>query len=280
MPEGDTIFRAARTLHRALAGHVVTRFDSVFPALTRVADDRPIVGRRVESVTSRGKHLLVAFSGDLTLHTHMRMNGSWHIYRPGERWQRPLSEMRVVVGTADFVAVGFNVPIAALLTLEQLARHRELRALGPDLLAGRGVPEADADAAGEIVRRMRGHDREPIADVLLNQRVVAGIGNVLKSEILFITGIHPFRTVASLSDEQLRRLIATSRELLQANVLTRAQMLSPSTGRRTTRSLDPSAKLWVYSRGGKPCRRCGARIDSRKTGLDARLTYWCPACQK
>src|SRR5215212_1158470 len=146
MPEGDTIFRAARTLHRALAGKVVTRFDSVFPALTRVADDRPIVGRLIASVTARGKHLLMAFSGDLTLHTHMRMNGSWHIYRPGEKWQRPLRDMRLVVGTADFVAVGFNVPVAALLTFEQLARQPELRALGPDLLGAAGVPAAIADA--------------------------------------------------------------------------------------------------------------------------------------
>src|SRR5258705_9615306 len=147
MPEGDTIFRAARTLHRALAGKVVTRFESVYPAVTRVADDRPIVGRRIEAVVARGKHLLIAFSDDLTLHTHMRMNGSWHIYRAGERWQRPARDMRVVVGTADFVAVGFNVPIAALLTPQELARHRELRALGPDLLSGASAAPGTAAAA-------------------------------------------------------------------------------------------------------------------------------------
>jgi endonuclease-8 len=297
MPEGDTIFRTARTLHRALAGKVVARFDSVFPALTRIADDRPIVGRRIESVTARGKHVLIAFSGDLTLHTHMRMNGSWHIYRAGEKWQRPLRDMRIVVGTEDFVAVGFNVPIAALLTGRELARHEQLRSLGPDLLApGSAAPDIAPSTASpntaapntaapntaapvEIVRRMRMHDRDAIADVVLNQRVLAGIGNVLKSEILFVAAIHPFRAVASLSDDELIRVIATARELLQANVMSRAQTLSPSIGRRTTRSLDPNAKLWVYSRGGRPCRRCGARIESRKTGLDARLTYWCPRCQ-
>jgi endonuclease VIII len=277
MPEGDTIFRAARTLHRALAGKVVTRFDSVFPALMRIADDHPIVGRRIESVTSRGKHLLIAFSGDLTLHTHMRMNGSWHIYRAGEKWQRPLRDMRIVVGTEDFVAVGFNVPIAALLTGRELARHEQLRSLGPDLLDDASAESADA--ASEIVRRMRLHDRDAIADVLLNQRVIAGIGNVLKSEVLFVSAVHPFSAVASLSDDELVRVIETARDLLQANVMSRAQTLSPSIGRRTTRSLDPNAKLWVYSRGGKPCRRCGTRIESRKTGLDARLTYWCPRCQ-
>lgn len=287
MPEGDTIFRAARTLHRALAGKVVTRFDSVFPALTRIADDHPIVGRRIESVTSRGKHLLIAFSGDLTLHTHMRMNGSWHIYRAGEKWQRPLRDMRIVVGTEDFVAVGFNVPIAALLTGPELARHEQLRSLGPDLLApGNAAPDIapgtappNTAAPVEIMGRMRMHDRDAIADVLLNQRVIAGIGNVLKSEILFVSAVHPFRAVASLSDDELVRVIETARDLLQANVMSRAQTLSPSIGRRTTRSLDPNAKLWVYSRGGKLCRRCGTRIESRKTGLDARLTYWCPRCQ-
>jgi endonuclease-8 len=275
MPEGDTIFRAARTLHRALAGEVVTRFESVYPALTRVAADQPIIGRRIDAVTSRGKHLLMAFSGDLTLHTHMRMNGSWHIYRVGERWQRPARDMRIVVGTDDFVAVGFNVPIAALLTPRQLARHDELRALGPDLLAGARVP----DAAGEILRRMRAHDREVIADVLLNQRILAGIGNVLKSEILFVAGVNPFRAIGSLSDDDLTRVIDTSHGLLRANVMGHAQTLSPAIGRRTTRSLDPNATLWVYGRSGKPCRRCGARIEARKTGLDARLTYWCPRCQ-
>src|SRR5499426_3166629 len=112
MPEGDTIFRAAHTLHRALAGKIVTRFESVFPALTRVADDHPIVGRTVESVRSRGKHMLMAFSGGLTLRTHMRMNGSWHIYRPGERWQRPRHEMRIMIETDVMHAIAFNVPVA------------------------------------------------------------------------------------------------------------------------------------------------------------------------
>src|SRR5438876_11770639 len=134
MPEGDTIFRVAQTLHRALAGHLVTRFESVLPALNRVDHDHPISGRTIESVASRGKHLLMAFSGDLVLHTHMRMNGSWHLYRPGERWRRPARDMRVLVAAADIVAVGFNVPVAELLTARDLQRHRQLAALGPDLL--------------------------------------------------------------------------------------------------------------------------------------------------
>src|SRR6185295_9025186 len=128
MPEGDSIFRAARTLHRALAGSRVTRFESALPALNRIDDDRPLAGRTIESVSARGKHLLMTFSGDLVLRTHMRMNGSWHIYRPGERWRRPARDMRVLVETARFVVVGFNVPVAELLTGRELSRHRELEA--------------------------------------------------------------------------------------------------------------------------------------------------------
>jgi len=278
MPEGDTIFRAARTLHRALAGKVVTRFESVFPALTRIAEDHPIVGRTIESVAARGKHLLMTFSGDLVLHTHMRMNGSWHIYPAGARWQRPARDMRVVVGTADAVAVGFNVPIVELLTPHQLTRHRELQRLGPDLLSDVGPGDGTFDR-DEVKRRMRAREGDAIGDVLLNQRVMAGIGNVLKSEILFIAGIDPFTPVSRLTDNDVERALDVAREQLAANVKERSQLLHPSIGRRTTRSMDPNARLWVYSRGGKPCRRCGATIQSRKTGLDARLTYWCRMCQ-
>ena len=272
MPEGDTIFRAAQTLHRALAGSRVTRFESVFPALTRVDADRPLAGRTVESVSARGKHLLMRFSGDLILRTHMRMSGSWHIYRPGERWQRPARDMRILIATGDFVAVGFNVPVAELLTARDLSRHKELQALGPDLLA-------DVFDGADVLQRMRAHPRDAIADALLNQRIVAGIGNVFKSEILHVTGADPFQQVSALPDEALVRIIAEARVQLRANVLNRPQTLSTAVGRRTTRSLDPREKLWVYGRGGKPCRTCGTPIRAKKTGLDARLTYWCPKCQ-
>src|SRR4051812_1600764 len=129
MPEGDTIFRAAATLHRVFAGKVVTRFESAFPALTRVDEDHPIAGRTVAGVSSRGKHLLVAFSGDLVLRTHMRMNGSWHVYPTGVRWRRPARDMRVLFATAEAVAVGFNIPIAEFLTARGLERSDALRTL-------------------------------------------------------------------------------------------------------------------------------------------------------
>jgi endonuclease-8 len=126
---------------------------------------------------------------------------------------------------------------------------------------------------------MRARGLEPIGDVLLNQRVLAGIGNVFKSEILFLAGVDPFTPVASLDDDGLARILTIARDALAANVLGKSQTLSPAFGRRTTRSLDPNAKLWVYGRGGKPCRRCGSIVQATKTGIDARLTYWCEVCQ-
>lgn len=272
MPEGDTIFRAAQTLHRVFAGAVVTRFESVFPHLNRVDEDHPVAGRTIESVRSQGKHLLMTFSGDLILRTHMRMNGSWHVYPAGAPWRRPARDARIVIRTEAAVAVGFNVPVAEFLTARELERHPQMRALGSDLLS-------TAFDAAAVLDRMRGR-RTPIADVLLDQRVLAGIGNVFKSEILFLAGVNPFVAASALDDDRLRGLIDIARQQLRANVLPSSRTLSPAFGRRTTRSLDPNQKLWVYGRGGKPCRRCGALIQSRATGADARLTFWCPECQR
>ena len=274
MPEGDTIFRAARTLHRALAGHTVVRFESVLPALTRVHEDQPITGRIIESVRAAGKHVLMQFSGGLVLRTHMRMNGSWHIYRRGERWHRPRGQMRLVIATDTFEAVGFNIPIAEFLSPRELLRQEDLRRMGPDLL---GATFDDTEA----LRRFRARPAAAIADTLLNQRVVAGAGNVYKSEVLFLCGINPFRRVAELTDDQLRAILATARTHLRANVIDPTAAIVTYRGyRRTTRRADPAERLYVYGRGGKPCRKCGARIDVRAQGADARLTYWCPACQR
>ena len=273
MPEGDTIFRAARTLHRALAGKSVTQFESVFPALTRVHDDTPLTRQTVESVTAAGKHLLMRFSGGIVLRTHMRMNGSWHIYRPGEPWQRARREMRVLVATADFVAVGFNLPVAEFIAARNLERHEELRRLGPDLLSD------DFDEY-EALQRMRERSADMIADVLLNQSVMAGIGNVYKSEVLFTCKVNPFVPVRELADDTLRSLITTGRRLLKLNVSTSLPPMTTYGGLRTTTGRDsPSERLWVYGRVGLPCRRCATRIKLKKHGLAARLTYWCPKCQ-
>jgi len=274
VPEGDTIFRAARTLQRALAGKTVRRFESALAGLAAVDDQSPVAGRTIEEVSSRGKHLLMRFSGDLTLRTHMRMNGSWHIYRTGEAWRLSRRDMRMVIETDDFVAVGFNIPVAEFLTADQLRRQNDLRLIGPDLLG------AEFDEV-EVLQRMRARAERPVAEILLNQRVLAGIGNVYKSELLFLAGIFPFAPVGAIDEESLKTVMTLGRKLLAANVLdsSSAAIITYSGFRRTTRRSDPADRLWVYGRRGKPCRNCGTEIDYRKTGVDARSTYWCPACQ-
>jgi endonuclease-8 len=272
MPEGDSIFRAARTLNQALAGRIVTRFESVFPQLTRVDVDAPLGGRTIERVTSRGKHLLIWFSGDLVLRTHMRMNGSWHIYRRGERWQRPRHEMRIVIGTDTFEAIAFSVPVAEFSSTSAL--ERELGDVGPD-------PLADVFDPGEALRRLRERGEMEIADALLDQGAMAGIGNIYKSEVLFMGGVSPFARVADLPDATLEALIAIVVKLMRANVAegTGAGIVTYTGFRRTTGRADPAARLWVYGRGGKPCRRCGTPIRRVKQGPNARSTYWCEKCQ-
>lgn len=273
MPEGDTIFRAARTLNRALAGQEVARFESVLPALTRIHEDAPLTGRQIERVTSAGKNVLMRFSGGLTLRTHMRMNGSWHIYRPGETWRRSRRDMRIVIATDAFEAVGFNIPVAELLDDKAIAQHPDLRRIGPDIL-GETFDETEAS------RRIRARGDAPVADVLLNQRVLAGIGNVYKSEVLFACRVNPFTPVRALDDEQIGCLVSTAHRFLKTNVGDALPPMTTYTGyRRTTRRDDPTERLWVYGRGRLPCRRCGTPIRIRKQGIDARLTYWCPSCQ-
>jgi len=254
MPEGDTIFRAARTLHQALAGRTVTRFDSVLTKLTRANDDLNIPGRTVVRVDARGKHLLIWFSGDLVLRTHMRMHGSWHIYRPGERWQRPRTDMRIVIGTQEYEAVAFSVPVAELTNARGLEREPAVRDLGPDILAER------FDAAG-VVSRIEAMPEAEIADALLDQHAVAGIGNIFKSESLFAARVDPFARVGTLSREEIARVVDAARRLMRASAIERP------------------AGLAVYGRAGRPCRRCGTVISGRKQGENARVTYWCKRCQ-
>jgi endonuclease-8 len=275
MPEGDTIFRTARALGRALTGKPITVFRSTYPLLTRFNDDTPLAGQFVESVESRGKWLLIHFSGGGTLATHMLMSGSWHIYRPGERWQLSRIHMRIVIENGDYLAVGFHVPVARMHTAQSLARDTKIPPPALDVLG----PEFDAAAA---TRRIRSHSNEEIADVLLHQEVLAGVGNVFKSEVCFVTGINPFCKGAALTEEQVASLVATSRKLVAANVLEDSGDSIVTYGgrkRRTTHESDPGASLWVYGRKGEPCRRCGELIRRRIQGPDARVTFWCPGCQ-
>ncbi|MGA8234085.1 MAG: DNA-formamidopyrimidine glycosylase family protein [Candidatus Acidiferrales bacterium] len=274
MPEGDTIFRAASTLHRALAGQRVTEFSSVFPKLTRVEEDSGVVGRCVESVEARGKWLLIHFSGDLILLTHMLMNGSWHIYRPGERWKRRRDDMRITIGTAKMIAVAFTIQVAEFHTAASLARRRVFNQLGPSLL------DEEFDVLGAAARLRLQGDAE-VGTALLAQSVVAGIGNVYKSEACFACRVNPFRRVSSLSVAETAGLMAAARKFLQMNAAPGSgdRMVTYTGMRRTTRRADPAEALWVYARKGDPCRKCGALIESRKQGIDARTTFWCPVCQ-
>lgn len=275
MPEGDTIFRSARALDRALAGKTVTGFRSAYALLTRFNDNTPLVGQTIERVEARGKWLLMHFSGGAILVTHMLMNGSWHIYRPGERWQLAASNMRVVVETAEFVAVGFDVPVAEMHTAQSLARERRVPPAESDVLG------AAFDESAAVERLASCGDLE-LGDALLRQKVLAGVGNVFKSEICFATGLSPFRKVATLTRGQLAEIVAVARRQLGSNVLEDSgnQIVTyRGRKRRTTHASDPDDSLWVYGRRREPCRRCGEPIRRRLQGVDARATYWCPRCQ-
>lgn len=263
MPEGDTIFRAARTLHAALAGKMVTRFASTLPAVAAASRRLKVVGQTVATVEPSGKHLLMRFSGGSVLHTHMRMNGSWHLYRPGSRWRESPARARVVVEAGDVIAVCFAAPIVELLSAGEAAPHRSLAGLGEDLL---GEPFDAARARTGL--RARGEME--IAVALLDQTALAGIGNVYKSEVLFLCGVHPFARVKTLPDAQLDRLISTARTQMKRNL---------GAGMRRTTSGLTRETLWVYERASRPCRRCGTSIRWRRQGEQARSTWWCPRCQ-
>lgn len=271
MPEGDTIFRTARTLSRALAGKRVQRFESAFAKLSVDAENAQLVGRELTEITAHGKHLLMYLGPELCLRTHMRMSGSWHIYRVGERWQRPRSELRILIEAGGFEAVAFLVHEAELLGAKDLART--LDRLGPDVLA----PGFDPEAAAE---RVLAAGARPICDVLLDQRVLAGIGNVYKSELLFLAGVHPLRGAATLSQAVARELTRRAQQLLRANVTAAHGGIVTYAGmRRTTGRANPGERLWVYERGGQPCRRCSTPIVMQRLGEHARSTYFCPQCQ-
>ncbi|MGH2381370.1 MAG: Fpg/Nei family DNA glycosylase [Candidatus Limnocylindria bacterium] len=265
MPEGDTIFRTAEVLRSALIGRLITAARAQpQPGLRRVPDLSRLIGATVASVEARGKHLLIGFDNGLTLRSHLRMTGSWHRYRPGEPWRRPQSQAGAIIETAESVAVAFNTPVVELLTDADLARSRALTTLGPDLLAR----SFDAD---EALRRLGERSFEELGVALLNQRAVAGIGNVYKSEVAFLEGLDPWALVGSFEEAELRGALLTARRLLQANTRGGVRVTTGTPGREQG--------LWVYGRAGRPCRRCGTPIQVRRQGELARLTFWCPRCQ-
>jgi endonuclease-8 len=247
LPEGDTIHRSAARLRRVLVGHDVVRVEA-----PRAHGRPPPPGTRIDAVDAVGKHLLIRFADGVTLRTHMRMTGSWHLYAAGERWRKPAGMARAVVEVDGWVAVCFSAPVVEL----ERRPEESIAHLGPDLTR----PGADIDAA---VARMDAlaDPADEIGAVLLDQRVACGVGNLWKSETLFACGVDPFTTVAGLDGDARRHLLSTAAAFLQQSVL--SSRAAPA----------------VYRRAGQPCRRCGTPIRSRRQGAQARTTYWCPACQ-
>jgi endonuclease VIII len=255
VPEGDTIFRSATVLRRALAGRRVLGFEA-----PRVRPQPFREGTTVTTVEARGKHLLIGFDDGRVLHTHMQMSGSWHVYEPSMRWRRPHAQMRVRIDVPEATAVCFNAPVVELLRERDLARHPRLAALGPDLCS----PEADLDEAMRRLAAMPGSTETGV--LLLDQRIACGIGNVYKSEVLFARRVDPFAPLSSLEPADRRALYDTAGRMLRANL---------DGGRRMT----APGGLAVYGKAGRPCPRCGTAIASRRQGESARTTYWCPSCQ-
>jgi endonuclease-8 len=267
MPEGDTLQRTAAGLRPYLVGRTVTAARTGGPGA--VPQIERVVGREIQSVEALGKNLLIRFDGALELRTHLRMNGSWHRYRPGERWRRPAGRARLVLEVPGAVAVCFDAPVVELFEARAEDLHPALGRLGPDLLA------PDFDRAGAL-RRLRDPIRADatIGEALLDQRALAGIGNVYKSETLFVERVSPFTPVAGLDDATLGRLVDTARRLMRANA---ERGHGPA---RTTTDARTAAPLHVYGRAGRPCPRCGTSIAARAQGGELpRTTYWCPACQ-
>jgi endonuclease-8 len=262
VPEGDTVWLAARRLDAALAGKVLRRSDFRVPALATL----DLSGRTVTAFASRGKHMLLRLDDGRVLHTHFEMEGEWHLYAPGERWRGgPDHEVRVVLETDDAVAVAYRLPVVELLPPGGEASA--LAHLGPDTLG----PDWDLD---EAVSRLRQRPERAIGPALLDQRNLAGIGNLYKAEALFLRGVSPWTPVGEVAD--LPALVALAQRLIRANRDHPAQV--------TTGDTRPGRDHWVYGRAGRPCRRCGTPVRvAEQVEPDqptyGRLTYWCPRCQ-
>ena len=258
MPEGDTVWLTARNLDAALRGQELTRSDFRVPQLALAS----LTGARVREVLSRGKHILLRTEDGRTLHSHLRMDGSWHLYPHGDRWRSPAHGARVVLETANKQAVGFRVHDLALLATQD--EHEVVGHLGPDLLGPDWDPE-------EAVRRLLQQPDQTIGEALLDQRNLAGIGNLYKAETLFLRGINPWAPTGEVAD--LRAVVDTAQRLLAANKSHPEQS--------TTGSLRRGEHHYVFERARRPCLRCGTRIEIAEQGTPPRqrLTYWCPSCQ-
>jgi endonuclease-8 len=259
VPEGDTVWLAAQRMNTALAGATLRRGEFRIPRLATV----DLSGATVREVVPRGKHLLIRLTDGRTLRTHFRMDGSWHIQRPGTRWRGgPAYDVRLVLATEDWECVGYRLHDLDLVPSEE--EDRLVGHLGPDILG----PDWDLD---EALRRLREHPDEQIGVALLDQRNLAGIGNLYKVESLFLLGVHPWARVADVPD--LSRLVERARALMRANLHHPEQ--------NTTGDPRRGRDHWVFGRQGKPCHRCGTAILLGEQGpaTQERVTWWCPACQ-
>ena len=259
MPEGDTIFKVARTLRAVLEGKTLLGVRSPLPQI----DCARLVNHSVREVEARGKNLLIHLDDDRAFWTHLRMSGSWHVYRAGEKWLRPQRQMRLSLDVEGFCAVCFNAPVVELLTPLQLRGEKRLQP-GPD-------GSAERFDAEEAERRLRALADLPLGEAIVRQDALAGLGNVLKSELLFILRLDPFAPVSALTSARLVQLVASARALLLDN--------RHSSTRVTRRSLDGPGTRWVYGRQGEACRRCGETVKMKRQGQLLRSTYFCPRCQ-
>ena len=263
MPEGDTLYRIASRLRPALEGRtIVAALSHEFPNLAAI-DAQSLVGHVIERVEAHGKHLLLTFDDQRVVHSHLGMNGSWHLYPIGEPWRKPARLAGVALRTESHEAVNFNPKLLQLTTTERLRRDSYLRRLGPDMM----LLESELE---EVIRRMAGHQQVPIGEVVMNQTIACGIGNIYKSETLFLSRINPWTTVGELTRSELHRYLSDARELMRLN---------RHNGQRTTRFSVDGQRMWVYGRAGAPCFLCGTRIAIRRQGDAGRTTYWCATCQ-
>ncbi|MFI9615284.1 Fpg/Nei family DNA glycosylase [Streptomyces sp. NPDC052023] len=259
MPEGDTVWQSAKRLHTALAGKILTRSDLRVPKFA-TAD---LTGRTVLDVTPRGKHLLTRIEGGLTLHSHLRMDGSWRVFAAGARWTGgPAHQIRAILGNPDHTAVGYRLPVLELLRTTD--EDRVVGHLGPDLLG----PDWDP---GQALANLLADPARPLGEALLDQRNLAGIGNVYKSELCFLLGATPWLPVGALPADRTAKLPDLAKKLLEAN---RDSPIRSTTGRR-------GQDLFVYGRAPRPCLRCNTsiRVADQGDGSRERPTYWCPRCQ-
>lgn len=270
MPEGPTIRVTADKLRHALIDRPIERFECRYKKCVSEGWSEKIVGQRVVDVRSHGKNLFIEFANGWVMYSHMLMWGSWHVYAPDEPWIKEERKARVVLQNHHAVAVLFSAPVCELIRREELVRHKTSE-LGPDLLA------EDLDVE-EVARRFfePGHADRAVGDLIMDQTVLAGIGNILKSEVLFQAGINPLRSAGSLTADELRSLIETSRFYMQ-----RAYETAGFTEAFMSPEEREAAGRWgyVYRRTNKPCLRCGTPIRMVRQGLGQRMTYFCPHCQ-